>query len=94
MVDVGFEYIKKNIPDPNNKQVQSFIEYFHSTWLIEGQNSFPPIIWNYYDTIDSPRTNNHMEGFNRSLNFHVITAKPSIYELISDLKTIEFYNVF
>jgi hypothetical protein len=35
------------------------------------------------------RQNNHMEGFNRSLNFHVITSKPTIYELIINLKTIE-----
>jgi hypothetical protein len=35
---------------------------------------------NHYDTTDSPRTNNHIEGINRSLNFHVITNKPSIYE--------------
>ena len=30
-----------------------------------------------------------MEGFNISLNFHVITQNPSIYDLILNLKTIE-----
>jgi hypothetical protein len=55
----------------------------------DGKESFPPIIWNHHKTTDSLRTNNHMEGFNRSLNFHVITSKPSIYELIINLKTIE-----
>ena len=90
MVDQGFEYIKNSIPDPSNQQLQEFIKYFHSTWMIDGgQHSFPPAIWNHYDTTDSPRTNNHMEGFNRSLNFHVITNKPSIYELILNLKTLE-----
>jgi hypothetical protein len=60
------------------------------TWMNEdGKDSFPPLIWNHHNTTDSPRTNNHMEGFNRSLNFHVITSKPSIYELIINLKTIE-----
>jgi hypothetical protein len=89
-VNEGFEYIKKNIPDADNKNLQAFLEYFYMTWMNEdGKDSFPPIIWNHHNTTDSPRTNNHMEGFNRSLNFHVITSKPTIYELIINLKTIE-----
>jgi hypothetical protein len=60
------------------------------TWMNEdGKDSFPPFIWNQHNTTDSPRTNNHMEGFNRSLNFHVITSKPTIYELMINFKTIE-----
>ena len=55
----------------------------------DGKDSFPPTIWNQHITTYSPRTNNHMEGFNRSLNFHVITTRPSICELIKNLKTIE-----
>jgi hypothetical protein len=52
------------------------------------EGSFPPTIWNHHDTT-TPRTNNHMEGFNRSLNFHVDSNKPTIYELILSMKTLE-----
>ena len=74
------------MPDAHNKDLQLFLFYFQSTWMCE--ESFPPIKWNHHDTT-IPRTNNHIEGFNHSLHFHVDSNKPTIYELILSMKTLE-----
>ena len=49
----------------------------------DGEESFPTTIWNNNTT----RTNNHMECFNRSLNFHVITTRASIYKFKNNRNT-------
>lgn len=82
MVDAGLQYIKSK--KPPYAQLDSFIDYFETTWV----NKYPPKMWNHYDTT-TPRTNNHVEAFNRSLSDHMDEKKPSIYQLITSLKTME-----
>jgi hypothetical protein len=56
----------QNIP-----KVNDFLQYFNNTWFTK----FPPHVWNHHHT-KTPRTYNHLEGFNISLSFQVEDCKP------------------
>ena len=40
-------------------------------------------IWNHYETVDRPRTNNNVEGYNSKLKKYVGAAKPNIFKAIN-----------
>ena len=69
-----------------NLQHQSFLDYFVSTYF---EGKFPLQLWNHFDTIGEPRTNNHLEGFNLKLKKAVIVAHPDIFKAISSLQDQE-----
>ena len=39
-------------------------------------------LWNHFNTIDKPRTNNNVEGYNRKLGNHCGAAHPNIYKAV------------
>ena len=61
-VRAAFNEIKLN--KPKDIRIDDFILYFERTWL---SGIYPIELWNHYDT-EGPRTNNHVEGDNASLN--------------------------
>ena len=58
---------------PQIPHVDSLVEYFDSTWVINK--------WNYFD-FDGPRTNNHVEGWHSRLKKVVGKPHPNTFELI------------
>ena len=51
---------------PNLQRVDEFISYFEETWLV---GNFPLDLWNVFKMdSNSPRTNNHIEGWHNKLN--------------------------
>ena len=50
---------------------------------------YPVSLWNHYDNVDWPRTNNNVEGYNAKLNKHCGAADPNIYKSISIFQTEE-----
>ena len=69
-----------------NLQHQSFLDYFVSTYF---EGKFPLQLWNHFDTIGEPRTNNHLEGYNLKLKKAVFVAHPDIFKAISILQDQE-----
>ncbi|CAF0802873.1 unnamed protein product [Brachionus calyciflorus] len=80
----SFQHILDCIPIKIT-QIDLFIKYFQGTWI---RGNFKPEIWNHYDTT-TPRTNNHVEGFNSALKHRVDSFKPNIYSFIKTIKDIE-----
>ena len=51
------------------------MEYFVNTYF---EGTFPPQIWNHFDTSDAPRNNKNLEGYNLKINKHLSVAHPDI----------------
>lgn len=49
---------------------------------------FKPEMWNHFETT-SPRTNNHIEGFNNRMKHEVTHLHPSVGDYIEAIKRVE-----
>jgi hypothetical protein len=67
---------------PNIQNTEKLMDYFVGTYF---EGSFDLAMWNHFDTKDTPRTNNNLEGYNLKLNSHLCIAKPDIYKVIAKL---------
>ncbi len=46
-------------------------------------------MWNHYNTIDDPRSNNHIEGFHLKLDSLIVQKKPHIWIFIEHTQYLE-----
>ena len=46
-------------------------------------------LWNHYNTVGRPRTNNNVEGYNRKLGQYCGSSNPNIYKAIELFKREE-----
>jgi len=79
---------------PDEYHVASrFNDYLVSTYVENGSARFSKDIWNVYDAIVNrlPRTNNHVEGYNRRMKAEFPTH-PHIYQFIDILRMEHEYQ--
>jgi len=62
------------------EKIEEFLAYF-TDYYFEGVMNME--IWNHYETVDRPRTNNNVEGHNSKLKKYVGAAKPNIFKAIN-----------
>ncbi|XP_025192763.1 uncharacterized protein LOC112592834 [Melanaphis sacchari] len=68
------------------------LDYFEDTWLGKTVRkrrrgpTFPLEMWNCYDAIDLPKTNNSVEGWNRGFNHLLGSCHPTLWKLIEGFK--------
>lgn len=86
LVLVAWNHLIQIRPHEEYDKISDFINYFYNTWIT---GPFKPAIWNHFETVDSPRTNNHVEGFNYALKACINKEKPNIYVVIDKLKQME-----
>ena len=65
------------------KSLNDFVSYFEKTWI---NGKWPPKVWNYFDYIGR-KTNNDLENFNKHCNIEIHYKSPSIFKLITFIKT-------
>ncbi|KAL4083282.1 hypothetical protein QTP88_028611 [Uroleucon formosanum] len=67
-------------------------DYFEDTWLGKTVRkrrrgpTFPLEMWNCYDAIDLPKTNNSVEGWNGGFNHLLGSCHPTLWKLIEGFK--------
>ncbi|XP_065319377.1 uncharacterized protein LOC135927335 [Gordionus sp. m RMFG-2023] len=71
----------------NLDPIRDLFTYFKSTW-INPNAKFKYKMWNMYD-VQGVRTNNHVEGFHRSLKEYITYSHPNLYLFIDILKQIQ-----
>ncbi|CAF3408245.1 unnamed protein product [Rotaria socialis] len=79
---------------PNDHQTASeFNDYMVSTYIENGSARFGSDMWNVYEAIVNrrPRTNNHVEGYNRRMKAEFPTH-PHIYQFIDTLRKEHEYQ--
>jgi hypothetical protein len=81
----GVRYIYSVMPS-EPPQLMDYFHYFVDTWI---NGDFPIKLWNHFNTT-TPRTNNHLEGFNLKLLAESDSTNPSIFSSINHVKNIEF----
>ncbi|CAF0785946.1 unnamed protein product [Brachionus calyciflorus] len=81
-----FYFEKLCVNQPNLPKVDDFMTYFVNTYF---EKNFDIEIWNHFDTNNTPRTNNNLEGYNLKLNIHLTVAKPDIFKVINKFKVEE-----
>ena len=83
------EHLFSNImsTQPENPKLDKFMQYFVNNYY-EGP-IFECQMWNHFDTIGYPRTNNNLEGYNNKLSNHLAIAHPDIFKAISKFKEEE-----
>ena len=86
LVPVAWNHLLKIRPIEEFDKISEFLNYFYKTWLT---GPFKPGIWNHFETVDSPRTNNHVEGFNYALKATIVKEKPNIYVVVNKLQEME-----
>jgi hypothetical protein len=61
------EYLFSNIlaSQPDNPKIEKFVKYFVDTYYESA--TFECEMWNHFETVDYPRTNNNLEGYNNKL---------------------------
>jgi len=57
-VSNGLEYLMDKVADYD---LEKFLDYVAETWI--ENNNLPISMWNHYNNLDDPRTNNHIEGY-------------------------------
>jgi len=77
----------RNEAPAKNILVKSFLDYAYATWVSD-DSRFNREIWNHFEN-DSPRTNNHLEGWHSGLNRKFNRARPSIFKFVDVLKKIQ-----
>ncbi|CAF0811911.1 unnamed protein product [Brachionus calyciflorus] len=83
-VNEYFEKVLSMRPDIPN--TDKFMDYFVGTYF---EGSFDLAMWNHFNTKDTPRTNNNLEGYNYKLNSHLSIARPDIYKVVAKFKVEE-----
>ena len=81
---IDAEWLKIKAQKPNHPGIDSFIQYFESTYM-SPRCAFPRSIWNHFDTI-GPRTNNHLEGYHSKLKKFFGAAHPDILLAIAHIR--------
>lgn len=83
------EYLFSNIlaTQPNNQRLDKFMTYFVDTYY-EGP-TFNCEMWNHFETVGYPRTNNNLEGYNNKLSNQLSVAHPDIFKSITKFKEEE-----
>ena len=82
--NVRFSWQEIKATAPNLHRVDEFITYFEETWLV---GNFSLGLWNVYEiNSNSPRTNNHIEGWHNNLKLIAKKSHPNVYELIEIFK--------
>ncbi|CAF1358504.1 unnamed protein product [Rotaria magnacalcarata] len=79
---------------PNDHETASeFNDYMVSTYVENGSARFGSDMWNVYEAIANrrPRTNNHVEGYNRRMKAEFPTH-PHIYQFIDTLRKKHEYK--
>ncbi|CAK9291551.1 unnamed protein product [Gordionus sp. m RMFG-2023] len=71
----------------NLDPIRDLFTYFKNTW-INPNAKFKYKMWNMYD-VQGVRTNNHVEGFHRSLKVYITYSHPNLYLFIDILKQIQ-----
>ena len=80
---VGIWYnIKREASD--NIALNTFLTYAFDTW-VKSDSIFAREMWNHYES-DSPRTNNHLEGWHSGLNKQFRRVRPNIFKFVTVLK--------
>ena len=65
-------------------KMDEFVTYFEETWLM---GNFGPRIWNINSPdASSPKTNNHLEGWQNKLKWITKKAHPNVFELVEIFK--------
>jgi hypothetical protein len=86
-IDEVNDYFDKIIAvQPNIPNTEKFMDYFVGTYF---EGVFDLAMWNHFDTNDTPRTNNNLEGYNLKLNTHLSIAKPDIFKVVAKFKAEE-----
>ncbi|CAF1109257.1 unnamed protein product [Brachionus calyciflorus] len=83
-VNTLFEKLLSTTPDIPN--ADTFLSYVVDTYF---EGNYEVSMWNHFNTNDTPRTNNNLEGYNFRLNKHLSVARPDIYSAINKLKEEE-----
>ena len=90
LVDIGraWSIVVQNKPSIAGcqEEIKHFIDYFYRQWL--NNSNIPINLWNHFDNY-GPRTNNHVEGYNRKLGTNIVNDHPNVYSLINTLKVLE-----
>ena len=86
LVPQAWNFLLNTKPLEEFSKISDFINYFYYTWI---KGKYPLAVWSHFETIDSPRTNNHVEGFNFALKACIVKEKPNIYTVISHLQQME-----
>ncbi|CAF0718688.1 unnamed protein product [Brachionus calyciflorus] len=68
----------------NNPRIEKFLKYFVDTYY-ECSN-FESEMWNHFETVNRPRTNNNLEGYSNKLSNHLSVAHPNIFKAIYNSK--------
>ena len=88
LLDSALLLLNDSVPPGQHLQAcLGFMCYFRKTW----KEKYEPSSWNHSGSAWTPRTNNHVEGFNNSLKVRM-RSSPDIYEWISHLKVIELQH--
>jgi len=83
-VSNGLEYLMDKVPDYD---LEKFLDYVVETWI--ENNNHPISMWNHYNNLDDPRTNNHIEGYHLRLDKFIVNKKPNIWYFIEQIKKEE-----
>jgi hypothetical protein len=83
-VNTLFERLLAMTPDIPG--ADSFLKYVVDTYF---EGNYEVSMWNHFNTVDLPRTNNNLEGYNYKLNKHLSVVKPDIFSAIQKLKEEE-----
>ncbi|CAF0766403.1 unnamed protein product [Brachionus calyciflorus] len=83
-VDKHFENVLLITPDIPKADV--FLKYVVDTYF---KGVYKVSMWNHFNTNETPRTNNNLEGYNFRLNKHLSVSRPNIYTAINKLKEEE-----
>jgi len=86
-INYVWQYQINTKPTINEQQkIDEFLNYFYNQWL--NNRTLAISDWNHFDN-SVPRTNNHVEGFNRKLGEYVVCDHPHIYSLTETFKELE-----
>jgi len=69
---------------PGDYNLTDFCDYMVENWIESNQHLIQ--MWNHYDTVDDPRTNNHIEGYHLKLDKFIADKKPNICSFLTFIK--------
>ncbi len=84
----------QDLDDIDVVKLEEFADFVLDT-LVGDACFYSRSIWNHYDNLSDPRTNNHVEGFHSKLSkiFTIFTdKKPNIWLFIEKIKRIDTSN--
>jgi hypothetical protein len=89
-VSSAFEHLLDEMPEGHD--LEQFTDYMNDNWI--DSVSHPISMWNHYDNIEDPRTNNHVQGYHAKADKIIVNKKPNICYFIETIKNEETtYNL-